>query len=129
MASEVRNLAQRSASAAKEIKVLIEDSVAKVDEGSKLVTHAGSTIGEVVNSVQSVANIMSEITIASSEQSSGINEINQAITQMEAVTQQNAALVQEASAASQALQDQAERMAQAMSVFNTGKLALQPVLR
>ncbi|KNH31707.1 methyl-accepting chemotaxis protein [Pantoea agglomerans] len=129
VASEVRNLAQRSASAAKEIKVLIEDSVAKVDEGSKLVTHAGSTIGEVVNSVQSVANIMSEITIASSEQSSGINEINQAITQMEAVTQQNAALVQEASAASQALQDQAERMAQAMSVFNTGKLSLQPVLR
>jgi len=124
VASEVRNLAQRSASAAKEIKVLIEDSVAKVDEGSKLVTHAGSTIGEVVNSVQSVANIMSEITIASSEQSSGISEINMAITQMEAVTQQNAALVQEASAASQALQDQAERMAQAMSVFKVGQLSL-----
>jgi methyl-accepting chemotaxis protein len=120
VASEVRNLAQRSASAAKEIKVLIEDSVAKVDEGSRLVSHAGSTIGEVVNSVKSVADIMSEITIASSEQSSGISEINLAITQMEAVTQQNAALVQEASAASQALQEQAERLAQSMSVFKTG---------
>ncbi|KAA5965416.1 methyl-accepting chemotaxis protein [Pantoea sp. M_9] len=119
VASEVRNLAQRSASAAKEIKVLIEDSVAKVDEGSRLVTHAGSTIGEVVSSVQSVAEIMSEITIASSEQSSGIGEINQAITQMEAVTQQNASLVQEASAASQALQEQADRLAQSMSVFKT----------
>jgi len=123
VASEVRNLAQRSASAAKEIKSLIEDSVAKVDEGSRLVSHAGSTIGEVVNSVKSVAGIMSEITIASSEQSTGISEINMAITQMEAVTQQNAALVQEASAASQALQDQAERMAQAMSVFKTGALS------
>lgn len=122
VATEVRNLAQRSASAAKEIKQLIEDSVAKVDEGSKLVSHAGSTIGEVVNSVKSVAGIMSEITIASSEQSTGISEINMAITQMEAVTQQNAALVQEASAASQALQEQAERMAQAMSVFKTGAL-------
>lgn len=122
VASEVRNLAQRSASAAKEIKLLIEDSVMKVDEGSRLVSHAGSTIGEVVNSVNSVAGIMSEITIASSEQSTGISEINMAITQMEAVTQQNAALVQEASAASQALQDQAERMAQAMSVFKTGAL-------
>lgn len=122
VASEVRNLAQRSASAAKEIKVLIEDSVAKVDEGSRLVSQAGSTIGDVVNSVTSVAGIMSEITIASSEQSSGISEINMAITQMEAVTQQNAALVQEASAASQALQDQAERMAQAMSTFTTGQL-------
>ncbi|MGK3114708.1 methyl-accepting chemotaxis protein [Candidatus Pantoea formicae] len=119
VATEVRNLAQRSASAAKEIKVLIEDSVAKVDEGSRLVTHAGSTIGEVVNSVKSVADIMSEITIASSEQSSGISEINLAITQMEAVTQQNAALVQEASAASQALQEQADRLAQSMSVFKT----------
>ncbi|QGY28177.1 methyl-accepting chemotaxis protein [Pantoea cypripedii] len=121
VASEVRNLAQRSASAAKEIKVLIEDSVAKVDEGSRLVSHAGSTIGEVVNSVKSVADIMGEITIASNEQSSGISEINLAITQMEAVTQQNAALVQEASAASQALQDQAERLAQSMSVFKTGR--------
>ncbi|MHB2056376.1 methyl-accepting chemotaxis protein [Pantoea dispersa] len=119
VATEVRNLAQRSASAAKEIKVLIEDSVAKVDEGSRLVTHAGSTIGDVVSSVSSVAEIMSEITIASSEQSSGISEINQAITQMEAVTQQNAALVQEASAASQALQEQADRLAQSMSVFKT----------
>ncbi len=121
VASEVRNLAQRSASAAKEIKVLIEDSVAIVDEGSRLVSHAGSTITEVVNSVNSVASIMSEITIASSEQSSGISEINQAITQMEAVTQQNAALVQEASTASQALQDQAERLRQSMSVFKTGQ--------
>lgn len=91
----------------------------KVDEGSRLVTHAGSTISEVVSSVQSVAEIMSEITIASSEQSSGIGEINQAITQMEAVTQQNASLVQEASAASQALREQADRLAQSMSVFKT----------
>ncbi|WP_017347957.1 methyl-accepting chemotaxis protein [Pantoea sp. A4] len=120
VASEVRNLAQRSASAAKEIKQLIADSVAQVDEGNQLVSHAGATIGEVVNSVNGVAAIMQEITVASNEQSSGISEINQAITQMEAVTQQNAALVQEASAASQALQDQAERMAQAMKVFNTG---------
>jgi len=119
VATEVRNLAQRSASAAKEIKTLIEDSVAQVDEGSRLVTHAGSTIGDVVNSVQGVANIMNEITIASGEQSSGIGEINQAITQMEAVTQQNAALVQQASAASQALQEQADRLASSMSVFKT----------
>ncbi len=84
VASEVRNLAQRSASAAKEIKQLIKDSVAKVDEGSRLVSHACSTIGEVVNSVKSVVGIMSEITIASSEQSTGISKINMVITQMEA---------------------------------------------
>jgi methyl-accepting chemotaxis protein len=117
VASEVRNLAQRSAAAAKEIKELIGDSVGKVDTGARLVEQAGVTMGEIVESVRRVTDIMGEITCASQEQTSGIEQINQAITQMDQVTQQNAALVEEAAAAAESLQDQAGKLAQVVSVF------------
>ncbi|MFZ6656106.1 methyl-accepting chemotaxis protein [Undibacterium sp. TJN19] len=117
VAAEVRNLAQRSASAAKEIKSLISDSVDKVDQGSKLVDEAGKTMDEIVTSVQHVADIMSEITAASQEQSSGIEQVNLAITQMDEMTQQNAALVEQAAAAAESMEEQAISLAQAVSVF------------
>jgi methyl-accepting chemotaxis protein len=117
VASEVRSLAQRSASAAKEIKQLIDDSVQKVGAGSELVERAGATMSEVVASVMRVTDVVAEISAASSEQSTGIEEINRAITQMDEVTQQNAALVEEAAAAAQSLQDQAGRLSQVVSVF------------
>jgi methyl-accepting chemotaxis protein len=117
VATEVRTLAQRSAGAAKEIKSLIDDSVEKVDAGAKLVDQAGATMQEIVASVTRVTDIIGEITAASQEQSSGIEQINQAITQMDQVTQQNAALVEEAAAASEAMQDQAASLARAVSVF------------
>ncbi|MGO4378407.1 methyl-accepting chemotaxis protein [Pseudoduganella sp. RAF19] len=117
VASEVRNLAQRSASAAKEIKHLIDNSVSQVEEGSRLVDQAGSTMTEVVSSVQRVSDIINEISAASGEQSAGIEQINEAVVQMDTVTQQNAALVEEAAAAAGALQDQAESLKQAVSVF------------
>ncbi len=117
VAAEVRNLAQRSASAAKEIKTLIVDSVEKVDTGSKLVDQAGQTMGEIVTSVKRVADIMSDITAASQEQSSGIEEVNHAIAQMDEMTQQNASLVEQAAAAASGMQDQAAALAQAVSVF------------
>ena len=120
VASEVRSLAQRSASAAKEIKTLINDSVEKVEAGGKLVDEAGATMGQVVTSVKQVADIMADITAASLEQSTGIEEINHAIAQMDEVTQQNAALVEQAAAAAQSMQDQANQLAQAVSVFNLG---------
>ncbi|MDO8178325.1 MAG: methyl-accepting chemotaxis protein [Undibacterium sp.] len=117
VASEVRNLAQRSASAAKEIKSLIDDSVEKVDLGSKLVDQAGQTMDEIVTSVKHVADIMSEITAASQEQSAGIEQVNLAITQMDEMTQQNAALVEQAAAAAESMQEQAAALAQAIGVF------------
>jgi len=117
VAAEVRNLAQRSAGAAKEIKSLIEDSVGKVDAGGKLVDEAGKTMDEIVNSVKRVTDIMSEIAAASSEQSAGIEQVNQAVGQMDEMTQQNAALVEEAAAAAESLQDQAGQLVQAVSVF------------
>ena len=117
VATEVRNLAQRSAAAAKEIKALIGDSVDKVDAGSKLVGQAGATMEEIVASVKRVTDIMSEITAASQEQSAGIEQVNQAISQMDQVTQQNAALVEQAAAAADSLQDQAGNLAQVVSVF------------
>ena len=117
VASEVRNLAQRSAAAAKEIKTLIGDSVDKVEIGSKLVAEAGVTMKEVVQGVQQVTDIMSEITAASQEQSAGIEQVNQAISQMDQVTQQNAALVEEAAAAAESLNEQAGKLAEAVSVF------------
>jgi len=120
VASEVRNLAQRSASAAKEIKTLIDDSVAKVDEGSRLVSQAGSTMSEIVVSVKRVTDIMGEISVASHEQENGIEQINQAVSEMDAVTQQNAALVEEAAAAAQSLKEQSARLAETVSVFNLG---------
>jgi len=117
VASEVRNLAQRSAAAAKEIKVLIGDSVDKVDVGAKLVDQAGATMEQVVSSIRRVTDIMAEITHASQEQTGGIEQVNQAIGQMDQVTQQNAALVEEAAAAAASMQDQAATLAQVVSVF------------
>ncbi|MES2243427.1 MAG: methyl-accepting chemotaxis protein [Pseudomonadota bacterium] len=124
VAAEVRNLAQRSAAAAKEIKTLIGDSVDKVEEGSKQVAEAGKTMDEIVDSVKRVTDIMAEITAASQEQTQGIEQINQAITQMDQVTQQNAALVEEAAAAASSLQEQASGLSQVVSVF---RLDNQPV--
>jgi methyl-accepting chemotaxis protein len=120
VASEVRGLAQRSAAAAKEIKSLIGDSVEKVDAGSRLVEQAGNTINAVVASVKRVTDIVGEISSASQEQSTGIEEVNRAITQMDEVTQQNAALVEEAAAAAASLQEQAARLSQVVSVFTLG---------
>jgi methyl-accepting chemotaxis protein len=117
VASEVRSLAQRSASAAKEIKRLIDDSVEKVDTGSKLVEQAGATMQEVVASVRRVTDIVGEISAASHEQSTGIDEISRAITQIDETTQQNAALVEQAAAAAQSMQDQAVRLMGVVSVF------------
>jgi len=117
VAAEVRNLAQRSAAAAKEIKTLIGDSVDKVEVGTKLVDEAGKTMEEIVNAVKRVTDIMSEISAASLEQSSGIEQVNQAITQMDEVTQQNAALVEEAAAAAESMEEQAQTLAQAVSIF------------
>jgi len=124
VASEVRNLAQRSAAAAKEIKQLIGDSVEKVGAGSRLVGEAGATMGEVVTSVQRVTDIISEISLATQEQSSGIDQINTAISQMDHVTQQNAALVEEAAAASAALEEQAARLMEVVSVFKLDASAM-----
>jgi methyl-accepting chemotaxis protein len=117
VATEVRNLAQRSAAAAKEIKELISDSVGKVESGSKLVDEAGRTMDEIVSSVKRVTDIMAEIAAASIEQSSGIEQVNQAITQMDEVTQQNAALVEEAAAAAESLEEQAQVLSRAVSLF------------
>ncbi len=117
VATEVRNLAHRSAAAAKEIKTLISDSVEQVEQGGKLVQQAGAAMTEVVDTVRSVTDIVSEISAASAEQSTGIDEINRAITQMDEVTQQNAALVEEAAAASQSLQEQASNLASVVGAF------------
>ena len=117
VASEVRNLAQRSAAAAKEIKSLIDDSVSNVARGAKLVDEAGTTMTEVVDSIGSVTRIMGEITMASTEQTSGIEQINQAVVQIDNVTQQNAALVEESAAAAASLSEQADILARVVSVF------------
>lgn len=117
VASEVRSLAQRSAGAAKEIKDLIGDSVDKVETGSKLVDQAGATMDTIVTSVRQVADIMSEIAAASHEQSESIDQVNQAITEMDDTTQKNAALVEQAAAAAQSMQDQADHLAKVVSVF------------
>jgi methyl-accepting chemotaxis protein len=120
VAGEVRNLAQRSAEAAKEIKGLIGTSVGKVEAGSRLVAEAGSTIGEVVSNAQRIADIIGEITAASGEQSDGIGQVNVAVNQLDQMTQQNAALVEESSAAAQSLKDQALTLARAIQVFSAG---------
>jgi methyl-accepting chemotaxis protein len=117
VAGEVRNLAQRSATAAKEIKELIVDSVNKTAEGTKQVETAGNTMQEIVTSVQRVTDIMGEITAASSEQSAGIDEVNNAITSMDEVTQQNAALVEQAAAAAESLVEQAVNLIETVSAF------------
>ncbi len=119
VASEVRMLAQRSANAAKEIKTLIDDSVGKVADGSALVHQAGATMGEIVASVQRVTDIMAEITAASQEQSAGIEQVNQTVTQMDEATQQNAALVEEATASARALEQQSGELREAVAIFRT----------
>ena len=117
VAAEVRNLAQRSAAAAKEIKGLIDESVQKVGEGSELVGEAGRTMQEIVGSVRRVTDIMGEISAASHEQTTGIEQISHAIGQMDQVTQQNAALVEEAASAAQSMQEQAASLVQSVSLF------------
>lgn len=113
----MRSLAQHSAAAAKEIKSLIEDSVSKVQDGSKLVEEAGHTTQEIVTSIKRVTDIMAEISAASLEQSSGIEQVNTAITQMDDVTQQNAALVEQAAAAAESLEEQALQLVQVVTRF------------
>jgi len=117
VAGEVRNLAHRSAAAAKDIKQLISDSVQKVEAGSELVNQAGTTMSEIVTSITRVTDIMAEISSASNEQSDGIEQVNTAITQMDQVTQQNAALVEESAAAAESLQNQAAQLSDVVSVF------------
>jgi methyl-accepting chemotaxis protein len=117
VAGEVRNLAQRSASAAKEIKLLIDDSVNKVAAGTGQVDRAGATMGEIVRSIEHVTTIIADIANASEEQSVGIEQVNSAIVDMDQVTQQNAALVEEAAAAAESMQEQAARLAQVVSTF------------
>jgi hypothetical protein len=120
VAAEVRTLAQRSAAAAKEIKELINASVEKVDAGSRLVDDAGVAMNEIVASVKRVVDLMSEISAASTEQSAGIEEINQAVMQIDGMTQQNAALVEEGTRTASALQDQALTLSHTVSIFNLG---------
>ena len=117
VAGEVRSLAQRSAAAAKEIKSLISDSVDKVDTGAKLVDQAGSTMSEILTSVKQVTHIMGEISVASREQSAGIEQVNRSIEQMDGMTQQNAALVEQAAAAATSLREQSQKLTEAVAVF------------
>jgi methyl-accepting chemotaxis protein len=117
VATEVRSLAQKSASAAREIKSLITDSVTQVDGGTRLAQQAGATMEEVVASVRQVTDMMGQISAASAEQSAGIGQVNQAIVQMDQATQQNAALVEQAAAAAGALQEQAQQLSTAVQVF------------
>ncbi len=120
VAAEVRNLAQRSASAAKDIKKLISNSVEKVNQGTELVNDSGQKLSEIVDSVRNVSGLVAEIANASQQQANGIEEVNQAVTQMDAMTQQNSALVEEAAAAAEALTEQAGNMLELMSFFKTG---------
>jgi methyl-accepting chemotaxis protein len=120
VAGEVRNLAQRSASAAKEIKELITNSVNKTAEGTKQVEMAGETMQEIVSSVKRVSDIIGEISAASQEQSAGIEQVNEAIMKMDDVTQQNTALVEEAAAAAESMMEQADELMNAISVFQLG---------
>jgi methyl-accepting chemotaxis protein len=123
VAAEVRNLAQRSAAAAKEIKILIEDGVSKVKTGTELVQQSGETLGRIIASINKVAGIVAEISAASQEQSGGIEHINKAIIQMDEMTQQNAALVEEASAASKAMEEQAQGLLRQIAFFRVEQTA------
>ena len=129
VAGEVRNLASRSANAAKEIKGLIEDSVSRVDTGSVLVESAGETMNDIVNAVTRVTDIMGEIASASDEQSKGIDQVALAVSEMDRVTQQNASLVEESAAAAAALEEQASRLTQAVSAFRLAAVPENPALR
>ena len=124
VASEVRNLARRSADAAKEIKSLIDDSVQKVARGSELVDRTGQTMSQIVSSVKQVSDIIGEIAAASDEQSAGIEQVNRAVVQMDTVTQQNAAMVEEASAAAASLEEQTRKLSEAVNVFRLGDNAI-----
>ncbi|WP_274600805.1 methyl-accepting chemotaxis protein [Ectothiorhodospira shaposhnikovii] len=126
VAGEVRNLAQRSASAAKEIKALIAEDAATISEGSTLVLEAGDAMEEMVNQIKRVADLISEISAAADEQSSGIEQVNTAVTQMDDVTQQNASLVEEAAAAAESLEEQAQGLARAVNVFRIDDAARAP---
>ncbi|UGQ45503.1 methyl-accepting chemotaxis protein [Massilia endophytica] len=117
VASEVRNLAGRSASAAREIKSLIESSVSQVAQGSALAVRAGETMARVVTSVQQVSDLISEVTTASGEQAAGVEQINEAVVQMDVATQQNAALVEQAAAATHSLEEEALRLSESVSKF------------
>jgi len=117
VASEVRSLAGRSADAAKEIKILINDSVQRVGQGTALVDQAGATMTEVVGSIRRVTDIMAEISTASAEQSAGVTQVGDAVTQMDQTTQQNAALVEEMAAAASSLKSQAQELVQTVAVF------------
>ena len=128
VASEVRSLAGRSADAAKEIKSLINASVQRVEQGSALVDQAGATMAEVVSSIRRATDLMGEISAASNEQSLGVSQIGEAVTQMDQVTQQNAALVEEIAAAASSLKDQAQDLVQTVSVFKLGGHAVQPTV-
>ncbi|MEK8051711.1 methyl-accepting chemotaxis protein [Ideonella sp. DXS22W] len=121
VAGEVRSLAQRSAEAAREIKSLIGASVEKVESGSRLVQDAGSTMNEIVSSIQRVTDIIGEISAAASEQSAGIGTVNQAVTQLDGMTQQNAALVEQSAAAAESLKDQAAQLGDVIARFRTGQ--------
>jgi methyl-accepting chemotaxis protein-1 (serine sensor receptor) len=123
VAGEVRNLAQRSAEAAREIKQLITDSVERVEQGSQLVGKAGTTIEEVVRSIQRVSDVVGEISTASAEQSNGVQQVGQAVSQMDQATQQNAALVEESAAAAASLQQQAQQLVQAIAAFRHAETA------
>jgi methyl-accepting chemotaxis protein len=129
VASEVRSLAQRSAEAAKEIKALIGTSVNKVETGTRLVTDAGATMTDIVQSVRRVADVIGEITAASNEQSAGIAQVNTSINNLDQMTQQNAALVEQSAAAAQSMREQAEQLAQAVSVFKVNALVHQRPMR
>lgn len=117
VAGEVRSLAQRSAQAAREINSLITTSVEKVEQGTALVDKAGTTMGEIVNAIQRVSDIVAEISAASTEQSNGVTQVGQAVTQMDQATQQNAALVEESAAAAASLKGQARQLVEAVAVF------------
>jgi methyl-accepting chemotaxis protein len=123
VAAEVRNLASRSAAAAKEIKVLIQDSVGKVTEGTRLVDETGKVLGEIVIGVKKVTDVVAEIAVSSNEQASGIDQVNKAVTAMDSVTQQNAALVEESSAAAQALTVQATSLAELIARYQVDEKA------
>jgi methyl-accepting chemotaxis protein len=130
VASEVRSLAQRSAGAAREIKTLITDSVERVGRGTSLVEQAGTTMADIVASIQRVTDIMGEISAASTEQSAGVSQVGEAVGQMDQATQQNAALVEESAAAAESLRQRAELLVQAVAVFKLeqrGQPAAQPV--
>lgn len=126
VASEVRSLAGRSAAAAKEIKTLIQDSVAKVENGTQLVMRSGQTLDQIVVAVKRVTDVVAEIASASSEQTTGIEQVNIAIAQMDDMTQQNAALVEQATAASQSMSEQAGELSRMISGYRTAATTAQP---